>query len=62
MSLGSESTQFQGETPQNERVLERLVNDNKDMNIKLERLGMPLETIKEEFYAKPKKDKQKKSP
>lgn len=54
MSLGSESTQFQAETPQNKRVLERLVDDNNDMNKKLERLGIALETVKEEFYSKPK--------
>jgi hypothetical protein len=54
MSLGSESTWFVGETPQNKRVLEKLVDDNKDMNKKLERLGMPLDIIKEEFYSQPK--------
>jgi hypothetical protein len=55
MSLGSESTQFVSETPQNIRVLERLIDDNNDMNKKLEKMGLPLESIKEELTKKPKK-------
>ena len=43
MSLGS--AEFTGETRQNERVLERLIEDAQLMNKRISALGLPLDTI-----------------
>ena len=53
MSLGSESAIFETNSLQNSRVLERLVDDSYDMTKKLEKMGMPLDMIKEELFIKP---------
>ena len=50
MGLGSASSQFQRETDQNVRVLERLLDDAHHQREKMNSLGLPLEVIKEELF------------
>jgi hypothetical protein len=50
MGLGSASSQFQRETEQNVRVLERLLDDAHHQREKMNSLGLPLEVIKEELF------------
>ena len=51
LSLGSESSGFEKETVQNIRVLERLLDDARGQEEKMESLGLPLEVIREELFS-----------
>ena len=50
MSLGSETMQFQEESRQNLRVIDKLIDDARLMNKQLQSVGMPLDQIKRELF------------